>query len=299
VTSGVGKLRAFLVWDYSQIEIRTLAQVARDPLLIKQFQEAGYDSRWAKENGKDIHCQVGNTLTGWDVKRIAEDHYVRKAVKEFHFSIVFGVAKKSLKAHLIAKGVPANVAKNSDMFYDRYFQKYSGVRKLIEKCRKQAEREGFVETLFGFRRPILQRDDTRGSYWANQAINTPIQGSAHQLVLMAMALIHLYPKRYALLQDLVMEVHDALYFRVITSQLKAAYKQALQLLQYDVPKYAQKEFGVTIDVPLVAEAKAGYCLGSLVDYSGEELDVFLEAWRKKHAKVEAEKWEELLGKEIV
>lgn len=284
-TRKVEDLDAFLVVDYSQIELRMLAEASGDKLLIRQFQEAGTNAKLAKANGKDIHCQVGHTLTGWPVEQIANDKDTRKTIKEFHFEIIYGGSKESIYGHLRAKGVKI-LRQESDAYYDAYFRKYSGVKRYIHAQRRNVEKLGYVETLFGFRRYINPSDERRASYWGNQAINTPIQGAAHQLVLIALALLHIYPKKYRLLRRVLAEVHDALICRVKTRDLPEAYKQAKDLLERAVAAYAAENFGVKFQVPLVVEAEAGYCLGSVVDYEGEPIPMFLEAWRKKHAESE-------------
>lgn len=280
----LGDLYVFLTLDYSQIEIRMLAEASKDVLLVKQLRVAGYDSAEAKIHGKDIHCQFGNTLTGWPIARIASDKETRRMVKEFHFSIIFGVSKTGLYKHLRAEGIKITQAQ-VNVFYDRYFQKYYGVARYIRHIRAAVERDGYAETLFRFRRRISALDNLRASYWGNQAVNTPIQGSAHQLILMALALLHLKPRTYRLLQDPILEVHDELAFRVRLRNLRSAYEQGLELLQQGVKKFAAKSFGYRFSVPLVAEAEAGFCLGSLVGYTGGLIEEFLDRWRDKHKEI--------------
>jgi len=128
--------------------------------------------------------------------------------------------------------------------------------------------------------------------------NTPVQSSAHQLILMAMALLHLRPRTYNLLQRLCLEVHDALVFFVKLRHLHEAYKQARQLLQVDVVEYAAKHFGRRLRVPMIAEGKAGFNLGSTVLFTGQPLEQFLVEWRAKHKSVEEKGWKKLLDSKI-
>lgn len=125
--------------------------------------------------------------------------------------------------------------------------------------------------------------------------NTPIQGSAHQLVLMAMAILHMKPQTYNLLQRPCMEVHDALYFFVKFRDLPEAYKQAINLLEHEVIRYAAKHFKRRLRIPMLAEASAGFCLGSLTDYTGEPVAEFLPKWQEKHKKVQEKSWAELVS----
>lgn len=275
-------LEVFLAADYSQVEIRMLAELSEDPLLIQQF-----------NSGVDIHCQVGHTLTGWPVERIAKDKETRRKIKNFHFALIYGIGKNGIYDYMIAKGVKISRQQSME-YYDAYFLKYKGVKRFIRRMRQLAEQEGYVETLFGFRREIHQEDESRDTYWGNQAINSPVQGTAHNLVMLALALLHTKPKTYHLLQKPLMEIHDAMYWFVKLRDLPTAYHQCKALLEQDTVRYTKTWFGKTLKIPLIAEASAGFCLGSMVDYSGEPVAEFLDSWRKKHQEVKKVSWEDLV-----
>jgi DNA polymerase-1 len=210
------------------------------------------------------------------------------------FGILFGLGRgPNLLNYLIAKGVKTTM-KIANRFYDRFFVRYVGVKRFIDLMRKQAEDSGVVETLFGFRRDIGQWDTGRTTYWGNQAVNTPIQGSAHQLLLMALALLHLKPKTYRLLRKPVLEIHDALGFFVPLRHLFEARAELQQLLQEEVPRYVEKHFGRKLRVPLLSEASAGFTLGSMTELEGiKTLDEFLERWRQTRKEHLAEGWKDL------
>lgn len=277
-------LIVFLTADYSQIEIRLLAQASGDKLLIQQF-----------NSKEDIHCLVGNSLTGWPVKEIADNKETRRSIKEFHFSIVYGTSKNSLYGNMKVKGIKMKRSQ-VEAWHDKYFQVYVGVAEYMRKCRRDAEEKGYVETLFGFRRHIYQSEEGRGTYWGNQAVNTPIQGSAHQLLLIALALVDMKPRTYSLLQVPVMEVHDELVFYVRLGDLLKAQQSLQKLMQQDVVTYAQKHFGIKLRVPLLAEFKAGFRLGTCIDYNGESTKEFLKRWRIKNAEVTSTSLSRLLPK---
>lgn len=292
ILEAIGDLWIFLAADGSQIEVRMLAEISRDKLLISQF-----------NSGQDVHCLVGNALTGWPVERIKAEKNLRKMVKNMHFGIIFGLGRNSLYPYVVAK-IRAIDGKNADLtgitpeilgeLYDKYFEKYTGVASYILRTREMAEKKGYVETLFGFRRDIKKDDESRTTYWANQAINTPIQGTAHQFLLMSLALLNLKPKTYNLLQQSLMEVHDALVFRVRLRDLPTAYVQIKHLMQEGAVGYAEKNFKIKLHVPLIAEASAGFCLGSMIDYEGGELPTFIDAWKKKQLSIESRNWEDLM-----
>ena len=266
--------------DYSQIEVRILAHASQDPLLIEQF-----------NTGRDIHSQVGHALTGWPEERIARDRETRRSIKELHFGIIYGL--KNLYKHLHSKGINITESRANRMHH-KYFTTYKGVRGWIEKQRKAAEKDWFVENLFGFRRPISMLESATGAYWANQAINTPIQGAAHQLLMIALGLLNVHPKRFDLLQCPVADVHDALVFYTTVRNLPKACQQLVMLMEHAVPEAVHKTFGWELSVPLVTEAKAGFKYGSQIDYyvAADELyglsaREFLAQWCEKYKAIKA------------
>ena len=95
-----------------------------------------------------------------------------------------------------------------------------------------------------------------------------------------------------------MEVHDALYFRVKLRDLVEAHKQLMDLFEHGAYEYAQEEFSLDLQVPLLAEASAGFCMGSMITYEGEPIEEFLSAWRKKQREVESRSWEDLLPENV-
>ncbi len=267
------RLQAFLAFDYSQVEIRVLAEMSGCKKLIEAFQK-----------GLDIHCIVGAALTGWSPERIKDEKAVRKLVKNMHFGLVYGLGKGNLYEYVVAKGARDATRKQVEKFYDAYFEEYWEVRDFIDEQRLKAERDGYVETLFGFRRDLGAWDDERGTYWGNQAVNSPIQGTAHQLLLMGLALLWLKKKRYNLLQTPVMEIHDALDFYNDVEDVPDAYKQGKHLMEHGVVELVKEWFGYTFKVPLVAEADFGFRLGTMLkDYRGEPMDqALIERWRELH-----------------
>jgi DNA polymerase-1 len=288
----VENLSIALSFDYSQVEVRWLAEVSKDKLLISQFQ-----------SGQDIHSLIGNTLTGWSVERIKKEKNIRRIVKNIVFAIIYGVNRDGLYDYIVKKirsidGINADLTgitpTKTVKLYDLFFKRYTGVKNYIDYERNNVETKGYVETLFGFRREIRKVDDTRSSYWGNQAINTPIQSGAHQLVLIALALLHMKPRTYNMLQRYIAEIHDQLVFFVKLKDLQSAYSQGRQLLEQEVVKYTAKHFHHRMQVPLISEAEAGFCFGSFMEYNGETWQEFLPKWRAKHLEVEAKGWAKLL-----
>jgi DNA polymerase I len=294
VSESILDLDVFLASDMSQVEVRLLAELSGDPTLISYF-----------KSKKDVHSLVGHDLTGWPIERIIKEKPIRKSVKELHFSIIFGKARSGIYEHVVSK-IRAQAMKDRvkpdltgvtkkfvESMYDKYFEKYPGVGRYIKKYRQMGENLGFVETLFKQRREIKQ-DDERGTFSGNQSINSPVQGSAHTFLLIALALLDLKPRTYSLLQRCIMEVHDALYFKVKLRELPAAYRQLKHLMEIGCYEYAQREFKLNLQVPLEAEASAGFSFASMIDYEGGPIEDFLRDWRKKQREVDALSWEDLM-----
>lgn len=289
LVSKFGNLDVYLGADHSQLEIRVLAQMSKDELLTKLIC-----------TGEDLHSAVGHELTGIPVEKIKKNRDVRTAIKGIHFGIIYGLTADSLfyklKTDAIERGETFNMTlEEVKRLYNRYFERFKGVARFIERQHQFAENNAFVRTLFGFQREIaIAGDETRNTFWANQAVNSPIQGTAHQLMLIAMAILGIKVEEYVLLQRPSMEVHDSLYAFVKLIQLQEAYKQFMYLLEKDILVYI-KRWWPEVDwrVPLKAEAKAGLRLGVMVEYSGQPPEEFIELWCQKNKKFEISFREEM------
>jgi DNA polymerase-1 len=200
--------------------------------------------------------------------------------------MVYGLDEEGLFYYLKAKGIKTSM-KKVRLFHRAYFKKYAGVARFILAMRAFAVEHGYVETMFGFRRLVgSDADEDRQTNPENQAVNSPIQGSAHTLLLAAMALLSHRPKRYHLLQAPLMEVHDALVFRVKLRDLPQAYAMAKQLLEKDAVAYIKRLFGIDLQVPLLSEGSAGFQYGTMVELEDPSIHRFLAAWGKKYAEVD-------------
>ena len=280
LASRFGNLDVYLGADHSQLEIRVLAQMSRDKLLVQLVQ-----------SGEDIHSAVGHELTGQPIEKIKHDRDLRTAVKGIHFGIIYGMVEESLywklKADALERGEEFNMSKEDvAKLYRAYFRKFGGVKIFMDGLVEFGREHGYVKTLFGFPREIaVAGDESRTTFWENQCKNSPIQGTAHQLMLIAMAITSLKKQTYNLLQTLSMEVHDSLYDFVQLRNLAEAYKQFIYLMEKDVLVYVKKWWPeVDWVVPLKAEAKAGFRLGVMVEYHGESVEEFIDSWCKKNQK---------------
>lgn len=185
-----GDMDVFLGVDHGQLEIRVLAQMSQDPLLLKLVQ-----------SGEDIHSGVGHELTGIAIEKIKHDRDIRTAVKGIHFGIIFGLSEENLYYHLKSEALERGEEFNMDKeevarLYRSYFKKFRGVKDFMDGQIEFGKEHGFVKTLFGFQREIsLAGDETRTTFWENQCRNSPIQGTAHQLMLISMAVLNLKNRR--------------------------------------------------------------------------------------------------------
>ena len=159
-----------LAADYSQIELRLLAHFSEDPLLVEAFRR-----------GDDIHTLTASQVFGVPPLMVDAEH--RRRAKVVNFGIVYGLSPFGLSQTL---GIDTKEAK---AYIDAYFEKYQGVRRFIEQTLAQARREQRVTTLFGRVRPIpdiLSKNANLRGFAERTAVNTPLQGTAADLIKMAM-----------------------------------------------------------------------------------------------------------------
>jgi DNA polymerase-1 len=185
--------------DYSQIELRLLAHFSQDRLLTEAFR-----------NGDDIHSLTAEQVFG---SVNAEN---RRRAKVINFGIAYGMSPFGLSQEL---GIETKEAK---AYIDAYFEKYSGVRAFIDRTLEQCRRDGFVKTLFGRTRPIpdiLSKNPNMRGFAERTAVNTPLQGTAADLIKLAMIRIDAAIRERGLKTRMTLQVHDELVFEVPESEL--------------------------------------------------------------------------------
>jgi len=184
--------------DYSQIELRLLAHFSGDPLLMKAYAE-----------DIDIHTLTASEVFGVPIEKM--DKETRGRAKAVNFGIVYGISAFGLAAQL---GIPQAEAK---AYIDRYFARYQGVKEFIEKTLEQTRKDGFVRTMFGRLRPIPDiesRNPNQRGFAERTAINTPLQGTAADLIKLAMIALDRKLAERRLKTRMVLQVHDELLFEV-------------------------------------------------------------------------------------
>ena len=217
--------------DYSQIELRLLAHFSGDPLLVHAYQ-----------NNEDIHTLTASEVFG--VPAAEMDKQTRNRAKAVNFGIVYGISPFGLAAQL---GIPQAEAR---AYIERYFARYSGVQAFIEKTLEETRKTGSVRTLFGRVRPIPDiesRNPNQRGFAERTAINTPLQGTAADLIKLAMISIDRQLAERALKTRMVLQVHDELLFEVPASETA----EVEELVRMEMEGVAK------LNVPLIADLKSG------------------------------------------
>ncbi|WP_286822559.1 DNA polymerase, partial [Desulfobacter sp. UBA2225] len=213
----------FLSADYSQIDLRVLAHYSQDAALLQAFRSGG-----------DIHARTAAQL--FSISPLLLTPEMRRVAKTINFGIVYGMSSFGLAVQL-------NISrKEAQAFIDRYFQLYSGVRQFMEDIVARARVDGFVTTLLHRRRilpEINSKKKTDRELAERTAINTPIQGTAADIVKLAMIKVNGALAQEGLGARLLLQIHDELVFELPEADLEATQKivrPAMEnVLALDVP----------------------------------------------------------------
>ncbi|MBI4519112.1 MAG: DNA polymerase I [Deltaproteobacteria bacterium] len=193
-----------LAADYSQIELRVLAHLAGDAALIDAFRA-----------GADIHARTAAEMFGVLPGLVSAD--MRRAAKVINFGIIYGMGAPRVANEL---GIPVAEAQR---YIDRYFTRYAGVRRFLDETIAKARASGYVTTLYGRRRALpdlASRDRVVAQAAERTATNTPIQGSAADIIKMAMVVVDRRLREHGLHAAMILQVHDELVFEVAAADLE-------------------------------------------------------------------------------
>jgi DNA polymerase-1 len=191
--------------DYSQIELRLLAHIAEDPALIQAFTEDA-----------DVHTRTAAEVFGVAPGEVTPD--MRRKAKAVNFGIAYGLSPHGLSTRL---DIPNEEAK---AIIDRYFERYAGIRRYLEATIEKARAQGYVETLFGRRRwiPELHSRNRAAAQAAERAaINMPIQGTAADLIKLAMLRVDQALSEAGGRARMLLQVHDELLFEAPEAEVEA------------------------------------------------------------------------------
>jgi DNA polymerase-1 len=220
----------FLSADYSQIELRIMAALSSDPQMIDAF-----------SRNQDIHSITASKIYKVAIEEVTAD--MRRKAKTANFGIIYGISAFGLSQRLNISRTEARE------LIDEYFENFPKVKEYMDKSIEKARKDGFVQTIMGRRRYLNDINSNnsvvRGMAERN-AINTPIQGSAADIIKLAMVNIHCKFISQRLMSSMVMQVHDELNFDVYISELNT------------VEQIVKKEMenAVQLDVPLTVEMKS-------------------------------------------
>jgi DNA polymerase I len=217
--------------DYSQIELRLMAHFSQDPLLLDAYR-----------TGKDIHTLTASEVFGVDAATMGKE--TRNRAKAVNFGIVYGISPFGLAAQL---GIDQKTARE---YIERYFERYKGVRRFIEETLDTVRREQAVRTYFGRVRPIpdiQSRNPNMRGFAERTAVNTPLQGTAADLIKMAMLRIDQAIRERKLKSRMTLQVHDELLFDVVPDEAEELQK----LVKHEMEHVAE------FSVPIVAEVGIG------------------------------------------
>ena len=221
----------FLSADYSQIELRLMAHFSQDPHMMEAFR-----------NGQDVHAATAAKIFGVPLEQVSKDQ--RRRAKTANFGIIYGISAFGLSQQL---DCPRAEAKQ---LIDDYFAAFPKVIDFIEKQKEFARSHGYVETLFGRKRylpDILSQNSVVRSFAERNAVNAPIQGTAADIIKMAMVSIHRRLKAEGLKAQMIMQVHDELNFNVPEAEVERVKEIVVSEMQN----------AVHLSVPIIAECGVG------------------------------------------
>ena len=221
------KGKVYIDADYSQIELRVLAHLSEDEHMVEAF-----------KNGEDIHKQAASKVFGIPVEEVTKEQ--RSSAKAVNFGIVYGISEFGLGGQL---GISRNKAKE---YIEQYLTEYSGVRIFMQECIKKAKETGYSMTMFGRRREIAELKSN--NYMVRQfgeraAMNTPVQGTAADIMKIAMIKVLKELKKRKLKTKIVLQVHDEMMLEAPVSE-KEEVKNLLKECM---------ESAAILKVPLIAE----------------------------------------------
>lgn len=226
-----GEGSVFLAVDYSQIELRLLAHLSGDEHLVRAFNE-----------GEDFHAETAARVFGVPVSEVTPD--LRSRAKAVNFGIVYGQ-----QAYGLSQSLHISMAEARDMI-DRYYEAYPGVRTFLDNVVARAKQTGYAETMYGRRRHIpelkAKNPQLRG-FGERTAMNHPMQGTAADIIKIAMARVSRRLEEEGFAAHMVLQVHDELDFECPVNEV-----ERLTTMVRDVMEHV-----VDLRVPLIAEASTG------------------------------------------
>jgi DNA polymerase-1 len=226
-----GEGNIFLSADYSQIELRLMAHLSKDPGMISDFL-----------SGNDIHAATASKIFGVDIKDVTRE--MRARAKTANFGIIYGISSFGLSERLT---IGRREAKE---LIDGYFNSYPGVKKYMDESIRKARERGFVTTMFGRRRylrDINSRNQVVRGNAERNAINAPIQGTAADIIKIAMVRIYGKMKAEKYRSKMILQVHDELIFEVVPHE----FEKLREMVIYEMTNATK------LDIPMKVDSGTG------------------------------------------
>ncbi len=223
--------RVIVSADYSQIELRIMAHLSDDDSLLKAFAE-----------GLDVHKATASEVFGVPVDQVSSEQ--RRYAKVINFGLIYGMSAFGLAANL---GIERSAA---TAYIERYFQRYPGVKRYMDETKAEAKAQGYVQTVFGRRLWLPEINSPNGPRRAGAeraAINAPMQGTAADLIKLAMVAVHNALEAQGKASRMIMQVHDELVLEVPETEL--------DWVRMEVPRLMASV--ASLKVPLLAEVGVG------------------------------------------
>ena len=217
--------------DYSQVELRILACIAKDEVMLEAF-----------KNGQDVHARTAAEVFGVPLEEVTSQ--MRSRAKAVNFGIVYGISDFGLAAQIKVS------RKEAAGYIESYFERYTGVKKYMDDMIELARKQGYVSTLLGRRRYLPEINHTNfnlRSFAERTAINTPIQGTAADIMKNAMVKVAEALQEAGLKSRILLQVHDELVLEVPEAEKEIAAKVVKEAM----------ESAATMDIPLLAEVSFG------------------------------------------
>lgn len=216
--------------DYSQIELRIIADFAKDESMIDAF-----------KNGRDIHATTASKVFKVPMEEMTTD--VRRKAKEINFGLIYGISAFGLSQNIgISRTEAAEII-------DAYFTEFPGIKRYMDEQVNKAKELEYVETILGRRRylrDINSRNATVRGFAERNAINAPIQGSAADIIKVAMINIHDWMKKEKLQSKMTMQVHDELVFDAHVDELDLLKKKVEEFMKTAIPLDVPMEIGMGV-----------------------------------------------------
>ncbi len=219
-----GKNKKIFAADYSQIELRVMAHLSGDKNLLKAF-----------KNNIDIHSFTASEIFDVDINNVSQED--RRSAKAINFGLIYGMSSFGLSKQL---GIPIPEAKD---YMDIYFNRYPKIKSYMNDRKYFAKKNGYVETLYGrklYLPDINSKNGQRRSYAERTAINAPVQGSAADIIKIAMIEIDKWLEEKKSKTKMIMQVHDELVFEIFEEDINLEVQEIVSLM----------EGCVTLDLPL-------------------------------------------------